>query len=158
MLEHSWRQKVGKVLHKKYKLITYLYLALMLLFYMCYILLESNRQNKSDYWISKINLTQENIQSISLLGTWTSVTEVMFLALFIIVASIVLVFYRKDKNMFKRFLLIHIGLFLAILLLSYALTLITPLPIGNLTQPIISPLLLLGILSIYLGLLRIKEI
>jgi len=124
---------------------------------MGYILLDSYRLNKSDYWITKSNLTQEDIQSISQLAAWQSIFEVMFLALFIIVASIIVFPNRKDKQMLKRFLFVHISLFMTILLLSYSLAFVTPSPIGNLTQPLITPTLLLGIILIYLGLLMIKE-
>lgn len=157
-MEQNWRQKVGKVLHKNYKLVTHLYLALMLLLYIGYIVVESYKQNKSEHWISKVNITQEDIQSISLVGTWTSSIEVMFLALFVMISSIVLIFYPRNKKVLMYLLLIHLVLFIAILLASYTLTFITPLPIGNLTQPLITPIFLLVIISTYLGFIRIKEV
>ena len=155
-MEHSLKYKEGKVLIKK-QLFTYFYLAVYLLFYMGYILLDSYRLNKSDYWITKINLNQQDVQNISQLAVWQSIFEVMFLALFIIVASIIVFPNRKNKQVLKRFLLVHISFFMTILLLSYPLTFVTPSPIGNLTQPLITPIFLSGIILIYLGLLMIKE-
>lgn len=141
----------------KNQVVTYIYPMLMLVFYLGYILLERYRLSKSEFWISQKNITQEDIQSISHLGTWTYIFEVIFLALFIIGASIILFFYRKNTQVLRRFLLVNISLFITLLVISYTLSFLTTLPFGNLTQPLITPIFLLGILLIYFGFIMVKD-
>ncbi|OIJ15146.1 hypothetical protein BKP35_04650 [Anaerobacillus arseniciselenatis] len=149
--------------NKKYKdilvenkgTITSLYVGLMLVFYLGYVLLDNYRLNKPDHWLSTNYLTQEDIQRIQGLGTWTSVVEFLFIGLFILTA-ITLFYYRKKRSALSYFLILHLSLFLAIFGLGYVLSFFLTAPIGNLTQPLILPTFLLLIIAIYSIFVRLR--
>ncbi|MFD2042963.1 hypothetical protein ACFSTA_01425 [Ornithinibacillus salinisoli] len=127
------------------------YIGFMLMFYLGYILLEIYRLNNSEQWRTTKFLTQEDIQSIRELGTWTSIPEFLFLGLFLL-ASILLFRYRKNKRVLSHFIIINLFLFLAIFLIGYLLSTFITAPIGNLTQPLILPtFFLLVMIVMYAG-------
>jgi peptidoglycan/LPS O-acetylase OafA/YrhL len=142
-----------KLLNKektKYGIWFPMYFILMLSIYIGYLFLDSYRLNRSVHWLSKSNLTSADIESINLIGTWTSNFEFVFYALFIITMCISIIGNKKNTKNIKRFLLVSTALFIGIALISFVLFVVTQFPIGNLMQPIVIPTCLLGGLLIYL--------
>lgn len=137
------------------KLIVSVYLGFMLLFYLGYILLDNYRLSKSEQWINTNNLTQGDIQNIQQLGFWTSMLEVSFLAL-LVFATLLLFRYRNNKKTLVHFIIVHLCLFITLFLIGYILSFFLTVPLGNLTQPLISSAFLLVIIVIYSAFLLIK--
>jgi len=96
----------------------------------------------------KLYLTKEDINNIIQLGKWTSNFEKMFLLLFIIV--MIISCYRKNIKVIIRFIAVNITLFVGIVVISYVLSLITTSPIGNLLEPLLVPVFLMGGILIYM--------
>jgi uncharacterized membrane protein (DUF485 family) len=135
----------------KKKLITSMYLAFMLLFYLGYILLINYRGGKSEQWLITNTLTDEDVQVFQQLGFWTSILEVSILGLFVL-ATILLFRYRKSRKSLVRFIILHLCLFTIIFLFGYVFSFFLTSPLGdlmNLTQPLFLPAFLLVILLIY---------
>ncbi|QOY34712.1 hypothetical protein AWH56_018565 [Anaerobacillus isosaccharinicus] len=148
-------KKYIDILVKNKGAITFLYIGLMLVFYLGFVLLDNNRINKSEHWLKTNYLTQEDIQRIQGLGTWTSVVEFLFIGLFILTA-ITLFYYRKKRSALSYFIVLHLCLFLAIFGLGYVLSFFLTTPIGNLTQPLILPTFLLLIIASYAIFVRLR--
>ncbi|RAW10121.1 hypothetical protein DC345_29065 [Paenibacillus taichungensis] len=129
------------------KLFLLIYSVIMLLFYCCYIFLEHYRLKQSQQWISKNNLTEEDVNSISQIGTWTTIMETTFLILFVI--TIIFVVYRYQKTPIKHFIILNAGLYVGIALVSFVISLTTSMLVGNLIQPVIIPTILLVTLFVY---------
>ncbi|KOY13059.1 hypothetical protein AMS66_28980 [Paenibacillus xylanivorans] len=129
------------------KLFLLIYSVIMLLFYCCYVFLENYRLKQSQQWISKNNLREEDVNSISQIGTWTTIIETTFLILFVI--TIIFVVYRYQKTPIKHFIILNAGLFAGIALVSFVISLTTSMLVGNLIQPVIIPTILLAALFVY---------
>lgn len=136
--------------NKKFvKLGSIIYSVITLICYCVYIFLENYRVNKSDFWLSKSSLTQQDFKSIEQIGRWTTRVEFLFFVLFIF-GFIVFryLFPKKNKNL-KFFLILNVSLFLLFLLIGF-LFFSGSLPIGNITQPIILPSIVIIFMCIYL--------
>ena len=125
----------------------YVYFILMLLLYFVYASLDIYRFNPNRALLNG-HLTQEDITKFSKLANWTSGLEIMFIALFLLVMMICC--FKREFKVVKDFLLINITLFTVIAISSYILFLITPSPMGNLLEPLILPIYLIGALLIYM--------
>lgn len=125
------------------------YSLLMVISYFVYIFLESYRMGKSEYWLSKPNLTQQDFASIENVASWVLRLEVLILLVFIIGLLIVLFFFSDRMMQIKIFLVLNAGLFslsVCVGLLFYSSTL----TLGNIVQPVLLPLLGVFLVGIYL--------
>lgn len=136
--------------NKAFQKIFYItYSLLMIISYFAYVFLESYRMNKSDYWLSKPNLTQQDFNNIEIVASWVLRLEVLILLVFIIGLLIVLFFFYDRIMQIKIFLVLNAGLFslsVCIGLLFYSSTL----TLGNILQPVLLPLLGVFLVGIYL--------
>lgn len=125
-----------------------IYSIIMLLCYYAYIILEHYKMNKSELWLSKSSLTQNDLKSIEYLSGWTSKVEVLFIFLFI-TGFIVFryIFPEKSKNL-KIFLLLNVCLFIFIFLIGY-MFFSESVPVGNIIQPTIFPSIILIFMFVY---------
>lgn len=139
-----------KLKDSKYRNMFYVYSFLMVLFYMGYIFLDNHRLNKSELWLSKNSLTAEDVESINRVGMWTSSFEFLFIILFITMSILCLIKNREDKKILKQFLSVNILLFIGVVALGCLIFLVTPLPIGNIMQPLFIPTFIFGGLLLYL--------
>ncbi|MFS0781928.1 hypothetical protein [Bacillus sp. 1P06AnD] len=132
-------------------LYTYIYTGLMFLLYAGFALLDSYRIHRGESWLSKKNLTQEEFQRIDHLGIWQGRIEWVFLSLFLVAAALAIVRYRIKNDGFplKRFLLVHLCLFILLLAFSYTFSVVSPSPLGNVIQPLLEAILLFGIMMLY---------
>ncbi|WP_413375591.1 hypothetical protein [Paenibacillus taichungensis] len=127
-----------------------MYLILMILFYGIYVSLESDRIAQSQQWTSGGSISEQAIESMSQLGRWTSITESLFLVLFILVMIIMITRYRSKVRRLLPFALWNVALFVGVGAVSLVGSQVTSMSIGNLAQPIIVPAFLLAALFIYL--------
>lgn len=136
--------------NKAFQKIFYItYSLLMIISYFAYVFLESYRMNKSDYWLSKPNLTQQDFNNIEIVASWVLRLEVLILLVFIIGLLIVIFFFYDRIMQIKIFLVLNAGLFslsVCIGLLFYSSTL----TLGNILQPVLLPLLGVFLVGIYL--------
>ncbi|MFX3651379.1 MAG: hypothetical protein ACE3K2_06190 [Paenibacillus sp.] len=124
-----------------------IYAVLMLVSYSIYLFLENTRLSQSQRWLSEGTLTQDDVNSISQTGRWTTISESSFLILFVI--AFIFVMYQFQKKPLKQFLIFNAALFIGIALMSYVVSLASSMPIGNTVQPVIIPAFLLVALCIY---------
>lgn len=130
------------------KLGSTVYSVMIITCYCVYIFLEHYKVAKSNFWLSKSSLTQQDFKSIEQLGRWTMRVEFLFFVLFIIGFIIFrYIFPEKNKNI-KLFLILNVSLFLLILLIGFSFF-TGSLPIGNITQPIILPSIVMIFMCIY---------
>ncbi|MDK8191292.1 hypothetical protein QP794_14480 [Paenibacillus sp. UMB7766-LJ446] len=126
-----------------------MYLILMILFYGIYISLESDRIVQSQQWTSGGFISEQGIESMSQMGRWTSITESLFLVLFVLVMIIMITRYRRNVRKLIPFALWNVALFVGVGAVSLVGSQVTSMSIGNLAQPIIVPAFLLAVLFIY---------
>ncbi|MFE6074961.1 hypothetical protein ACFVQB_10845 [Paenibacillus sp. NPDC057886] len=126
-----------------------MYLILMFLFYGIYVSLESDRIAQSRQWTSGGSISEQAIESMSQLGRWTSITESLFLVLFILVMIMMITRYRRNVRRLLPFALWNVALFVGVGAVSLVGSQVTSISIGNLAQPIIIPAFLLAALFIY---------
>ncbi|WP_145146227.1 hypothetical protein [Paenibacillus xylanexedens] len=124
-----------------------IYAVLMLVSYSIYLFLENTRLSHSQQWLSEGTLTQDDVNSISQIGRWTTISESLFLILFVI--AFIFVMYQFQKKPLIHFLIFNAALFIGIALISYVVSLASSMPIGNSVQPVIIPAFLLVALCIY---------
>ncbi|OMF11771.1 hypothetical protein BK131_20060 [Paenibacillus amylolyticus] len=124
-----------------------IYAVLMLISYSIYLFLENARLSQSQQWLSEGTLTQDDVNSISQIGRWTTISESAFLILFVI--GFIFVMYQFQKKPLKHFLIFNAALFIGVALISYVVSLASSMPIGNSVQPVIIPTFLLVALCIY---------
>ncbi|SEM74881.1 hypothetical protein [Paenibacillus sp. OK076] len=124
-----------------------IYAVLMLISYSIYLFLENTRLSHSQQWLSEGILTQDDVNSISQTGRWTTISESAFLILFVI--AFIFVMYQFQKKPLKHFLIFNAALFIGFALISYVVSLASSMPIGNSVQPVIIPAFLLVALCIY---------
>lgn len=153
MIQSRENKEISTVFKKS---IISLYLGLMLLLYLGYILLENYRLIKAEQWIKTIYLTQEDLQNIHQLGFWNSVLEVSF-SFLMLIATFILFRYKKDRRSFINFIIVHLFLFTAILLLGFILSFFLKPPIGNLTQPLLLATFLLVLIVIIRLIKKLKK-
>jgi hypothetical protein len=125
------------------------YLILMILFYGIYVSLESDRLAQSQQWTSGGFISEQGIESMSQMGRWTSITESLFLVLFILVMIMMITRYRRNVRRLIPFALWNVALFVGVGAVSLVGSQVTSMSIGNLAQPIIVPAFLLAALFIY---------
>ncbi|MHA7583255.1 hypothetical protein B2I21_26085 [Chryseobacterium mucoviscidosis] len=126
-----------------------MYLILMILFYGIYISLESDRIVQSQQWTSGGFISEQGIESMSQMGRWTSITESLFLVLFVLVMIIMITRYRRNVRRLIPFALWNVALFVGVGAVSLVGSQVTSMSIGNLAQPIIVSAFLLAALFIY---------
>ncbi|KGP84603.1 MULTISPECIES: hypothetical protein [unclassified Paenibacillus] len=126
-----------------------MYLILMILFYGIYISLESDRIVQSQQWTSGGFISEQGIKSMSQMGRWTSITESLFLVLFVLVMIIMITRYRRNVRKLIPFALWNVALFVGVGAFSLVGSQMTSMSVGNLVQPIIVPAFLLAALFIY---------
>jgi hypothetical protein len=126
-----------------------MYLILMILFYGIYISLESDRIVQSQQWTSGGSISEQAIESMGQLGRWTSISESLFLVLFILVMIIMTTRYRRNVRRLVPFALWNVALFVGIGAFSLVGSQVTSMSVGNLAQPIIIPVFLSAALFIY---------
>ncbi|MBM6385232.1 cbb3-type cytochrome oxidase subunit 3 [Paenibacillus sp. PvP094] len=124
-----------------------IYNVLMIISYCSYLFLENTRLSQSQHWLTEGTITQEDVKSIDQIGKWTSISETVFLILFVI--AIIYVMYMYQKKPARRFFIMNAALFIGLALISYMVSLNSSMPIGNLLQPVIIPSFLLIIFFIY---------
>ncbi len=147
----------NKVMGKgKMRLISFVYLGLMLIFYVGYVLLDNYRLIKSQFWANMDGLTGSELQSIQQLNFWINFFEISFLGLFIL-ATIVLYRFRKNRIILNYFIISHLCIFSFLFLLGYVLSFFLIAPIGNLTQPLLLPFYLLIVVVIYAVIMTISH-
>lgn len=121
----------------------------MFLCYFSYVYIDSYRVKKTEYWLSKPNLTQQDFASIENVASWGLRAEILLLLISIISLLIVLFFFSERIKQIKVFLVLNVVLFslsLCVGLLFYSSTL----TLGNIVQPILLPLLGVFLVGIYL--------
>lgn len=126
-----------------------IYFVLMVLFYVHYVWLEFYRLRSSNQRSSGSSISTQAVEEISQPGLWTSITESLFLSLFVLVMLIMMVRYRRNVRKLIPFAIGHAILFAWIGVFSLAGSQVTFMPVGNLIQPIIIPTFLLFALPIY---------
>ncbi|MNK57576.1 hypothetical protein D3C87_766350 [compost metagenome] len=131
---------------KKTKFGITIYFFLAFAFYYTYVVLEIYRLNKSKYWISKSDLTLNDVESIAQLGSWVNSFQLAFVTLFF--AGTILAIARKSHSFLTRFLLLSISLFVIIIAVNFILYFIFTISLGNLMQPLILPSCGLAVLGI----------
>lgn len=118
----------------------------MLVIHACYILLENYRISTSGQWLSK-TLNFKDAEKINDIGRWLLIVEVLLIILVLFAALISL---KISHRTFFQFILTNVLLFIVITLISYIVSLSTILPIGNLLQPLVLPIIILIGFSIYM--------
>ncbi|MGP3787513.1 MULTISPECIES: hypothetical protein [unclassified Paenibacillus] len=83
------------------------------------------------------------------MGRWTSITESLFLVLFVLVMIIMITRYRRNVRKLIPFALWNVALFVGVGAFSLVGSQMTSMSVGNLVQPIIVPAFLLAALFIY---------
>ncbi|MBY0204661.1 hypothetical protein NKT34_20975 [Paenibacillus polysaccharolyticus] len=124
-----------------------IYMVLLLISYSMYVIWENTRLSHAQQWLSETNITQNGVDSISQLGRWTTLSESMFLVIFVIAMIVVMLRYQKKPT--NQFFIGNAALFVGIAVVSYVISLMSSMPIGNLIQPIIVPVFILVALYIY---------
>lgn len=124
-----------------------IYTFLLLISYSIYVILENTRLSHAQQWLSETNITQNDVDSISQLGRWTTLSESVFLI--IVVLAIIVVMYRYQKKPVNQFFIGNLALFVGLAIVSYVISLMSSLPIGNLIQPVIIPTFILIAVYIY---------
>lgn len=137
------------------KFIISVYLGFMLLLYLGYILLDNYRLGKAEQLVNT-NLSQGDFQNIQQLGLRTSIFEVS-LSVVMLLAALLFLRYSKGKKPFVRFIILHLCLFAALLLIGYILSSFLIAPIGNSTQPIILSSFLLGLIVIIMLIKKLQS-
>jgi len=124
-----------------------IYMVLLLISYSMYVILENTRLSHAQQWLSETNITQNGVDSISQLGRWITLSESVFLLIFVIAMIVVMVRYQKKPT--NQFFIGNAALFVGIAIVSYVISLMSSLPIGNLIQPVIIPTFILIAVYIY---------
>ncbi|MGQ8870676.1 hypothetical protein [Paenibacillus sp. TSA_86.1] len=124
-----------------------IYMVLLLISYSMYVIWENTRLSHAQQWLSETNITQNGVDSISQNGRWTTLSESMFLVIFVIAMIVVMLRYQKKPT--NQFFIGNAALFVGIAVVSYVISLMSSMPIGNLIQPIIVPVFILVALYIY---------
>ncbi|SCY35956.1 hypothetical protein SAMN05720606_104122 [Paenibacillus polysaccharolyticus] len=124
-----------------------IYTVLLLISYSIYVILENTRLSHAQQWLSETNITQNDVDSISQLGRWTTLSESVFLI--IVVLAMIVVMYRYQKKPVNQFFIGSLALFVGFAVASYVISLMSSMPIGNLIQPVIIPTFILIAVYIY---------
>lgn len=118
-----------------------MYTFLLLISYSMYVMLENTRLSHAQQWLSETNITPNDVDSISQLGRWTTLSESVFLIIVVLAMSVVMVRYQKKPV--NQFFIGNIALFVGFAVVSYVISLMSSMPIGNLIQPVIIPTFIL---------------
>jgi hypothetical protein len=112
-----------------------------------YVILVNTRLSHAQQWLSETNITQNDVDSISQLGRWTTLSESVFLIIVVLAMSVVMVRYQKKSV--NQFFIGNLALFVGFAVVSYVISLMSSMPIGNLIQPVIIPTFILIAVYIY---------
>jgi len=107
-----------------------------------YVFVESIRLNQSSAWLSEIVLGEATLKQMSQFGAWAEGLELLFGIVFILMV----VFMRKKL---KQVIVATCAYFLLIVASSFLINQFIPLPIRNVLQIIVLPILVLLILPVY---------
>lgn len=122
----------------------------MLLLYIGYVAMDTLRLNRADQFTHKA-LTPDELRSIDQVATWMIGFEVSFAILFLICSMVTI--YRcikhADTQFIRVFTVLNIGLFLVVGIAGAGLSLVLPMPIGNLLQILFIPTYFLVALVLY---------
>ena len=124
-----------------------IYTILLLISYSMYVILVNTRLSHAQQWLSETNITQNDVDSISQLGRWTTLSESVFLIIVVLAMSVVMVRYQKKSV--NQFFIGNLALFVGFAVVSYVISLMSSMPIGNLIQPVIIPTFILIAVYIY---------
>lgn len=128
-------------------LFLHIYTILLLISYSMYVILENTRLSHAQQWLSENNITQNDVDSIRQLGRWITLSESVFLIIVVLAMSVVM--YRYQKKSVNQFFIGNLALFVGFAVVSYVISLMSSLPIGNLIQPVIIPTFILIAVYIY---------
>lgn len=134
-----------------------IYLIVMVLLYSLYLFLEKYRLEQAKERLPKGNLTEQDMILMDQLGKWPMYVEGAFFFIFIVTAVYLMIKYRKNRRHVTFFLVVNGFLFGSIYLLSFGLSRVLAITVGNVYQPIIVPTQFLIFLLIYTLLLRRRE-
>ncbi|MCM3003626.1 hypothetical protein [Priestia koreensis] len=123
------------------------YLILMLLVYGTYAWIEVSKGKWYETaWTSSIS-AEKSFDHLNRLSTWTTKVDGFFILLFLV--TMVVSVYRFNRTIMARFMKTNLFLFFGTAFTGGVLFVITPLPIGNLLQPLFLPVVMTGGLFAY---------
>ncbi|MGY3716829.1 hypothetical protein ACWE42_15035 [Sutcliffiella cohnii] len=132
-------------IQNKFKVVSSVYFLLMLIVYSGYVFLFNFRMSKSEDWMSKSILTQENVETIAQFGSWSERIEILFIISFVL-ASVFFIFQKQLLHFAKVNLLLTVSIFI----LSVVFYFVTSLTIFQLLLPLMNLAIFAVILVIYL--------
>ena len=129
------------------KILSVVYVCLMFTLYLVFVAIERYRivQGKQR---DPDNISLEDVEEIAQFNEWTSIIELLFLGVFIVVSLFLL---TKAFDLFGKFLLINGLLLFFIYIVSYPLSNFIELPVMNLTQITFIPITFLFFFSFLFG-------
>lgn len=126
-----------------------LYLLLLAILNMAYVSIEVYKAKISEPLLVKGEITKLEFLRLETLSSYTSYFESTIIVLMFI--SVFLVCTKKYRHLLRSFIAIHLAYLVTFLLLGNALSWIFVAPVGNLTQQLIFPfILILGVLFYFI--------